>query len=130
MSDLRAALALPEWAGVTHTAGPAEALGEPVVGVAVLPDLHAEPPADAAGRLLVVVAGDGGEGWRLDVLLRRAAASGGRAVLVPAGAAPGRASAQVARRLGVPVLTAADPLACAVALRVHLALPSSPGRGG
>lgn len=122
MTDLRRALALPEWAGIEHAAGPDQALERTVREVGVLADARGEVPADARGRLLVVAGGDA-EPWRLDVLLRRTAAAGGHAVLVPASLRPGRASALVARRLGVAVLTAPDPLGAAVALRVHLALP-------
>ncbi len=123
MTSLRDALALPEWAGVAVSAGPDSALTTRLLGVEVLADLRDDVPDRCGGLLLAVAGRVGAEPWRLDVLLRRAAAAGAAAVLVSVALAPGRASAQVARRLTLPVLVAPDPLRCAIALRIHLALP-------
>ncbi|WP_295694726.1 hypothetical protein [Lapillicoccus sp.] len=123
MTSLRDALALPERAGVAVSAGPDSALTTRLLGVEVLADLRDDVPDRCGGLLLAVAGRVGAEPWRLDVLLRRAAAAGAAAVLVSVALAPGRASAQVARRLTLPVLVAPDPLRCAIALRIHLALP-------
>jgi hypothetical protein len=110
--SLPALLGHPDWAAVTVLA---EAGGDVTVrDVHTVADFGAEPLA-APGVLLAVAIAADREDWHLDALLRRAAAAGAVAVLLP-GTEPLRvASLLLARRVGLTVLGAPDPLAAALA---------------
>ena len=108
-----ALLGHPDWSSVVVLAGPPES-DNPVHGVLVVPDVLAEPRG-AAGQLLAVVLSAPRADWHLDALLRRADAEGAAAVLLPGTEALQPASLALARRIGLPVLGARDPLAATMA---------------
>jgi hypothetical protein len=109
---LTALLTHPDWAGVVVLAGdPAPVLIGQVHTVA---DVRAEPADLPDGLLVVAVTADRAD-WHLDVLLRRTAAAGAAAVLLP-GTAPARlATSALAERIGVVVLGSPDPLTVGLA---------------
>jgi hypothetical protein len=108
-----ALLGHPDWASVVVLAGPPES-DSPVHGVLVVPDVLAEPRG-VGGQLLAVVLSAPRADWHLDALLRRADAEGAAAVLLPGIEALQPASLALARRIGLPVLGAPDPLAATMA---------------
>lgn len=109
---LGALLTHPDWSDADVLAGDPGPVA--VAAVLTVPDLRAEP-GDAAGALVVVgLAGDRDD-WHLDVLLRRAAAAGAVALLLPGPAPLRRASVELAARVGIVVLGAPDPLSAGLA---------------
>ncbi|WP_233160282.1 CdaR family transcriptional regulator [Pseudonocardia sp. MH-G8] len=110
-----ALLSHPDWAAVTVLAtrtGGSEP--DPVREVHTVADLRADAPA-VRGALLAVALSGNRDDWHLDALLRRAAAAGVAAVLLP-GTDPLRAASRLlAARVGVTVLGAPDPLGAALA---------------
>nr|WP_246233189.1 helix-turn-helix domain-containing protein [Nakamurella aerolata] len=121
---MRQALALRSWRAVRLLAGPAgEAATAALRRVELIADVRAPVPTDLQGALLAVAGEIDRDDWHLDVLIRRTAA-GGAAGLLIAGTGPiGTAATVVADRLAVTILGTDDPIAGAVALRVHLAQP-------
>ncbi|TQM13453.1 PucR family transcriptional regulator [Pseudonocardia kunmingensis] len=112
---LGALLAHPDWAAVVVLAArTAGAEPDAVRAVHTVADLRADAPAARDALLAVALSGDRDD-WHLDALLRRAAAAGVAAVLLP-GTDPLRAASRLlAARVGVTVLGAPDPLGAALA---------------
>jgi hypothetical protein len=110
----------PDWAGVRVLAG--EPGQTEVVDVRTVPDVRAEP-ADAARSLLVVAITADRDDWHLDALLRRAAAAGAVAVLLPGTDPLRRASSALAERIGLTVLGAPAPLESGMAATRLLRVP-------
>jgi PucR C-terminal helix-turn-helix domain/GGDEF-like domain len=112
--ELRALLQHPEWADVTVLARPdREPEGARVQDVVTVADLRADIRSAPDALLAVVLSADR-EDWHLDALLRRAAAAGATAVLLPGDAPLRVASRLLAARVGLTVLGAPDPLAAAL----------------
>lgn len=113
--ELHALLGPPDWAAVDVLAEPAGGPdGVPVRDVVTVADFRAEVTAARAALVAVALSGDR-EDWHLDALLRRAAAGGAAAVLLP-GKDPLRLASQLlAERVGLTVLGTPDPLAAAMA---------------
>lgn len=118
---LTEALALPAWSGVRVLA--ADDAVAPVVVRHAEVLVGPQDPVRGQGALVAVVGVLDRSDWRIDVLIRRAASADAAALMVRGDEPLGRASALVASRLRLPVLGVGDPLAAAVALQVHLALP-------
>jgi len=117
---LTAMLAHPDWACAVVLAGdPARVL---VADVQTVADLRAEPAVLADSLLVVAVTADRDD-WHLDALLRRAAAAGSTAVLLPGTAAVRLASSALAERIGVVVVGSPDPLATGLATTRLLRAP-------
>lgn len=117
---LSALLTHPDWADAVVLAGdPARAL---VADVQTVADLRAEPAALPDSLLVVAVSADRDD-WHLDALLRRAAAAGATAVVLPGTAAVRLASSALAGRIGLVVLGAPDPLATGLAATRLLRAP-------
>ncbi|PSL00598.1 PucR-like helix-turn-helix protein [Murinocardiopsis flavida] len=113
--------ARPAWTGVAALAG-AEHLHRPLTEVVVARDLDAVRPA--AGALIAVLTPVTGADWRIDAALRRLADAGACGLLVSGRAAPLRATAILADRVGIPLLgTDDDIVALAVGLRELLSAP-------
>ncbi|WP_232667347.1 PucR family transcriptional regulator [Pseudonocardia sp. TRM90224] len=110
--QLSALLAHPEWAGVTILA--ADADGTAVRAVQTVADLRADPVVARHSLLAVALSGDRDD-WHLDALLRRAAAAGVVAVLLPGTEPLRHASRLLAGRVGITVLGSPDPLTVALA---------------
>lgn len=109
---LAALLTHPDWSGAIVLAG--DPVSVTLAAVLTVSDLRAEP-ADAAGALVVVGLSGKRDDWHLDVLLRRIAAAGAVALLLPGVAPLRRASSELAARVGVVVLGAPDPLGTGLA---------------
>ncbi|MGI3782631.1 MAG: PucR family transcriptional regulator [Janthinobacterium lividum] len=122
MIALAAALALPEWADVRVLGGPRLTSRTQVTDVVVIATVrHPVPGLD--GALLIVAESVDRDDWHLDTLIRRASAADGAALMLGGHLPLATASALLAQRLGLTVLGGLDPLAAAVALHTHLALP-------